>query len=71
MAIYAVRKGNETNERLMQRFKKYAQQSGIQQRTRNARFFKSPYTKREQRLRALHREKMRAMKRKQQFYSNM
>ena len=71
MAIYAVKKGEETNERLMQRFKKYVQQSGISQKIRSRRFFKSPYTKREQRLRALHKEEMRAQKRKQQFYSNM
>jgi len=71
MAIHAVKKGDETNEKLSQRFKKYVQKAGILQRTRERRYLNPPRTRREQRLRALHRERLRAEKRKTQFYSNM
>ncbi len=71
MAIYAVKKGDETNEKLIQRFKKYVQKSRLVQRVRDARYHSPPRTRREQRLRALHRSQMRAMKKKTQFYSNM
>ena len=71
MAIHAHKHGDESNDSLMQRFKKQVQKSGMVKilRTRSVRQ-KKP-TRRLMRLRALKREEYRAAKKKSQFYSNM
>jgi ribosomal protein S21 len=71
MAIYAVRKGDESNDRLQQRFKAQVQKTGILKMLRERSRYKRPLTKRGIRLRALKREEFRAMNRKRKFYSNM
>ncbi|MEK7591028.1 MAG: hypothetical protein AAB489_02360 [Patescibacteria group bacterium] len=71
MAIHAHRKGDESNDRLQQRFKKQFQKSGILKLLRERRTFRRKRTRRLERLRALKREGYRAANKKKQFYSNM
>ena len=71
MAIYAIKKGDESSERLQQRFKKQVQKSGLLPLLRQRNTYKKPLTRRLQRIRALKREGFRAQNRKTQFYSNM
>jgi len=71
MAIYAIKKPDETNDRLQQRFKKQFQKTGIQKVLRDRKAFKKPLTTRLRRIRALKREQYRAENRKNQFYSHM
>jgi len=71
MAIYAIRKGEESNDRLQSRFKKQAQDSRLVKLLRERRTSKKKPTKRMQRLRALKREAYRAENKKTQYYSNM
>lgn len=71
MAIYAIKKPEETNDRLQQRFKKQFQKTGIQKVLRERKSYKKPLTRRLRRLRALKREEYRSQNRKKQFYSNM
>ena len=71
MAIYAVKKGSESNERLLNRFKKQAQEVRLVKMLRERARRKHPLTKRAIRLRALKREEFRAANKKAKFYSNM
>ncbi|MBU0767270.1 30S ribosomal protein S21 [Patescibacteria group bacterium] len=71
MAIYANRKGNESNDALMQRFKKQVQKTGLMKMMRTRATFKKKLTRRAGRRSALKREEYRAVNRKKQFYSNM
>jgi ribosomal protein S21 len=71
MAIYAVRKGEESNDRLQQRFKQQCQKAGIPKKLRARHVRIKPPTRRLQRLRALKREEFRSANRKKKFYSNM
>lgn len=71
MAIYAIKKGEETNDRLQQRFKKQVQKTGLMKLMRERNVFKKKLTRRKRRLRALKREEFREDNRKKQFYSNM
>ncbi len=71
MAIYAIKKGEESSDRLQQRFKKQVQKSGILKLLRERSTHKRPLTRRLQRIRALKREAYRRENRKKQFYSNM
>jgi ribosomal protein S21 len=71
MAIYAIKHGDESSDRLQQRFKKQVQKSGLLRLLRERAHYKKPLTRRLQRIRALKREQYRAQKKKQQFYSNM
>ena len=71
MAIHAHKKGDESNDRLQQRFKKQFQKSGIQKLLRGRKNFTRKLTRRLSRLRALKREGYRAVNKKKQFYSNM
>ncbi len=71
MALYAVKKGNESNDRLMNRFKKQFQGTRLGKTLRDKmRYRKSP-TKRMVRIKALKREWFRGKNRKAKFYSNM
>ena len=70
MAIYAIKKGDESNDRLQSRFKQQAQKSRLVKFLRKRRVRVKKLTKRLQRIRALKREGYRAMNRKNQFYSN-
>lgn len=71
MAIYAVRRPEESNDRIQQRFKQQVQKSGLikLKRERNVRQRKA--NKRLQRKTALHREMLRSANKKKRFYSNM
>lgn len=71
MAIYAIKKGDESNDRLQARFKKQVQAARIVPLLRDRRTHKRRLTKRLQRLRALKREEFRAERKKTQYYSNM
>ncbi len=71
MAIYAIRKGDESADRLQQRFKKQVQKTNLLKTLRERRNYKKPLTRRLQRIRALKREQYREENRKKQFYSNM
>lgn len=71
MAIYAIKHGDESNDRLQQRFKKQVQKSGLVKKLRERNHHKRKPTKRLRRIRALMREGFRAQNRKKQFYSNM
>ena len=71
MAIYAIKKGDESNDRLQHRFKQQYQKSGIQKQLRARNIFGKKPSRRLVRMRALKREDYRAQNRKKKFYSNM
>ena len=71
MAIHAHKHGDESNDRLQQRFKKQVQKTGLMKLLRERSTRKRPLTRRLQRIRALKREEFREQNRKKQFYSNM
>ena len=71
MAIHAHKKGEESNDRLQQRFKQQVQKSGLIKLLRERRAFVRKPNKRLVRIRALKREGFRAANRKKKFYSNM
>ncbi len=71
MAIHAHRKGEESNDRLQQRFKQQVQKSGIIKLLRGRSVFSRRANRRLVRQRALKREEYRAENRKKKFYSNM
>jgi len=71
MAIHAHKRGEESNDRLQQRFKQQVQKAGLVKMLRGrAHTIKKP-NKRLVRKRALMREKYRDENRKKKFYSNM
>lgn len=70
MAIYAIKKGEESNDRLQSRFKQQSQKARIVKILRERRTHKKKRTRRLQRIRALKREGYRAENKKNQFYSN-
>lgn len=71
MAIYAIKKGEESNDRLQMRFKKQVQATGLLKMMRKRGVHQRRQTRRLQRMRALKRESYRQENRKRQFYSNM
>jgi len=71
MAIYAVKKGSESNDRLMTRFKKQVQEARFMKTLRERMRFKKKPTRRLARIRALVREENRRTNQKSKFYSNM
>lgn len=71
MAIHAHKHGEESNDRLQQRFKKQVQKTGLLKLLRERGTHKKKPTRRLQRIRALKREGFRADNKKKQFYSNM
>ena len=71
MTIHAHRSGDESNDRLQQRFKGQVQRTGLMKLLREHARFKRTPNKRLVRLRALKREAYRTGNRKQKFYSNM
>ncbi|MDD5026550.1 MAG: hypothetical protein PHH13_04225 [Candidatus Peribacteraceae bacterium] len=71
MAIYAVKRGEESNDALQQRFKKQVQKTGLMKLMRTRSTHKRKENRRLVRLRALKREEFRTANRKKQFYSNM
>ncbi len=71
MAVHAIKKGDESNERLQSRFKKQVQEARFIKVLRERRTHKRVVTRRLQRIRALKREGYRAANVKNQFYSNM
>lgn len=71
MAIHAHKHGEESNDRLQQRFKQQVQKSGLIKLLRMRNVLVKKPSKRLQRLRALKREQYRTENRKNKFYSNM
>lgn len=71
MAIYAIKHGDESTDRLQQRFKKQVQKSNLLKVLRERKVHKRADNRRKVRLRALKREDFRTQNRKKQFYSNM
>ncbi len=71
MAVYAVKRGSESNDRLMNRFKKQVQEARFMKSLREVMRFKKKPTRRLARLKALRREDNRSKTRKAKFYSNM
>ncbi|MBP7113828.1 MAG: hypothetical protein KBA40_00055 [Candidatus Peribacteraceae bacterium] len=71
MAVHAIKRGDESNERLQSRFKKQFQESRVLKVRRDRKTHKRRVTRRLQRIRALKREGFRAANVKNQFYSNM
>jgi ribosomal protein S21 len=71
MSVYAIRKGEESNERLQSRFKKQFQEARLIPVLRQRKTSKRRVTKRLQRIKALKREEFRAARKKNQYYSNM
>jgi hypothetical protein len=71
MAIHAHKHGEESNDRLQQRFKQQVQKSGLIKLLRERKTLQRTPSKRLQRLRALKREAYRAENKKKKFYSNM
>lgn len=71
MAIFAIRKGEESNDRLQSRFKKQFQAARVLPVLRERKTHKRSTTRRLQRIRALKREEFRAERKKNQYYSNM
>lgn len=70
MAVFAIKKGEESNDRLQSRFKKQVQEARFVKVLRERKTHKKKLTKRLQRIRALKREEHRAANKKNQFYSN-
>ena len=71
MAVFAHKHGDESNDALMQRFKKQIQKAGFIKTLRDRSRLKKKKTKRMVRQAALKREEYRAKNKKKQFYSNM
>lgn len=71
MAVHAHRKGDESNDSLMQRWKKQVQRTGVMKTLRERSNFRKKPNKRLVRMKALKREEYRDRNRKKQFYSNM
>ncbi len=71
VAIYAIKHGDESTDRLQQRFKKQVQKSNLLKVLRERKVHKRADNRRKVRLRALKREDFRTQNRKKQFYSNM
>ncbi|MFH1444391.1 MAG: hypothetical protein ABIG34_03305 [Candidatus Peregrinibacteria bacterium] len=71
MAIHAHRNGDESNDRLQQRFKGQVQRTGLLKLLRERSRLKKAPNKRILRQRALKREGFREINRKKKFYSNM
>ena len=71
MAVFARKKGDETNDHLQNRFKRQVQNLGIMKLLRSRSVFSKKPNKRSTRLRAVKREEYRTRNKKKQFYSNM
>lgn len=66
--IYAIKKSNESNERLMSRFKKVVQRSRVMELKRK-RYFSDKPTKSKVRAAAIKREFYRKKRERAKFYS--
>ncbi len=69
MAVYAVRRENETIEKLIWRMKKQVQHKRLVQNVRGKRYFLKKLTKRLGKIRALKRESNRTIRRKELQYA--
>lgn len=66
--IYAIKKSNESNERLLSRFKKVVQRSRVMDLKRQ-RYYEDKPTKTKVRAKAIKRETYRKQREKTKFYS--
>lgn len=69
MAVYAVKRSNESNEKLAARFKKQFQQTRMLQELRGKAHHSRALTKRKVRIAAVKREQYRAVRAKAEFYA--
>lgn len=69
MAIAVIRRETESNEKLIARWKKKAQQAGIVQEFRKKMRFSKKMNKTKEKAAAIVREKFRSERAKNQFYS--
>ena len=67
--IYAIKKQNESNERLISRFKKLTQRSRILMETKRGRFHANKPSKKFTREAAVKRSFFRDKRKKEQYYS--
>ncbi len=68
--IYAIKKQNESNERLINRFKKTVQRSRVLMNAKQHRFHEQSPRKRYVRQSAVKRDYYRGKRAKEQFYSS-
>lgn len=68
--LYAIKKANESNERLISRFKKVVQRSRVLMDTKQHRYFEREARKRYVRQAAVKRDHYRKKRTKEQFYSS-
>ena len=68
MAVWAIKKKTETNERLIKRWKRQTQNARIMQKVREDKFHKGTKTKIRIREEAISREGYRAKREKERFY---
>lgn len=68
--IYAIKKKNESNERLISRFKKVVQRSRVIMSTKRGKFHTNPLTKKQIREAAVKRDFYRKQREKKRFYSS-
>jgi len=68
MPIYAVKKNNESVDRLINRFKRQVQQSRLLLKIKNKKFHQSKKKKRQVKAAAVMREYYRSEKRKMAYY---
>ena len=68
--IYAIKKANESNERLISRFKKVVQRSRVLMDAKQHRYFEQKPRKRHIRNAAVKRDHYRNKRTKEQFYSS-
>lgn len=69
MAVATIRRENESNEKLISRWKKKTQQAGVVQNFREKARYKKSLNKTKEKERAKMREKFRAERKQNQFYS--
>ena len=67
--IYAIKKKNESNERLMSRFKKIVQRSRVVPFNKRNRYHANDLTKTQVRTAAVMRSKHRVRRAREQYYS--
>lgn len=68
MPVKVSKKKDESNEKLIKRFKRQTQGARIIPKVRNERYHKRPKTRRRVRDEALARENFRAIREKEKFY---
>jgi len=69
MAVWALKRDNETNEKLIKRWKRQVNNARIMQKIRDERYQKGDPSKRVVRIAAIKRSGFQEKRRKEQFYA--